>query len=408
MPINQTNKNMTIKIDPELKALIPPLAADEYKQLEANIIAEGCRDPLVVWDSTLIDGHNRHEICTRHGIKFDTVEMEFESIAHARIWMRNNQKGRRNLTPAWHIEMELGNKADLLEIGRAKQAKTLGGFKHKEISVLSQNDKTDKVTVTTIDEDEATSAPTLPTPQPVNTQKEIAKAAGVSTGQVGMAEQLKKKAPDLWEKAKAGEVSISTAYKEVKKQEKKAERAAMIEEQKQAIEQGQVELPSGVFEVIAMDPPWNYGREYDPETSRVANPYPEMTQAQLLEMNPPFAEDCVLFLWTTQAFLWDAKQLLDHWGLTYKATIVWDKEKMGMGAWLRMQCEFCIVGIKGKPAWNNTKWRDIIRESRREHSRKPDAFYQMVEDITIGRRLEFFSREQRAGWATYGNDTEKF
>jgi N6-adenosine-specific RNA methylase IME4 len=79
-----------------------------------------------------------------------------------------------------------------------------------------------------------------------------------------------------------------------------------------------------------------------------------------------------------------------------------------MGMWLRMQCEFCLVGIKGNPPWNNTKWRDIIRESRREHSRKPDGFYEMVEDITIGRRLDFFSREQRNGWEAFGNDTGKF
>ena len=102
------------------------------------------------------------------------------------------------------------------------------------------------------------------------------------------------------------------------------------------------------------------------------------------------------------------RSLLRHWGFTYKATLVWDKERIGMGAWLRMQCEFCLVGIKGKPTWNNTKHRDILREARREHSRKPEAFYEMVEDITVGRRLDFFSRQQRPGWETYGNDREKF
>lgn len=56
---------MNIKIDPEFKALIPPLDADERAQLEANIVADGCRDPLVLWCDVLLDGHNRHEICTR-------------------------------------------------------------------------------------------------------------------------------------------------------------------------------------------------------------------------------------------------------------------------------------------------------------------------------------------------------
>ena len=99
---------------------------------------------------------------------------------------------------------------------------------------------------------------------------------------------------------------------------------------------------------------------------------------------------------------------MDKWGFEYKANLVWDKEKIGMGAWLRMQCEFCLVGIKGKPIWNNTKWRDIIREPRREHSRKPEIFYTMIEEITVGRKLNFFSREEKEGWTSYGNDTEKF
>lgn len=192
---------MQITIDPEFKALIPPLAPEELAQLEKNIIKDGCRDPLVVWEGILIDGHNRYEICTRNSIEFDTVEMQFESKAHARIWMRENQRGRRNLSPAWKVELELGNKADLLEIAGESRKEKMAGNQNaaKEKTELSQNDKT-----------------VLP---PVNTQKEIAKAAGVSTGQVGMAEQVKKKDPALWEQAKSGEVSISSAYKTIKKKE---------------------------------------------------------------------------------------------------------------------------------------------------------------------------------------------
>jgi N6-adenosine-specific RNA methylase IME4 len=73
-----------------------------------------------------------------------------------------------------------------------------------------------------------------------------------------------------------------------------------------------------------------------------------------------------------------------------------------------MQCEFCLVAIKGKPTWMNTNWRDIIKEPRRQHSRKPDTFYNLVEEVTVGRRLDFFSREQRSGWASFGNDEHKF
>lgn len=380
---------MQIKIDSEFKALIPPLKADEYAQLEANILADGCRDALVVWDGVLIDGHNRYEICTKHGIEFDTVEMEFDSAAHARVWMRSNQAGRRNLPDAWRIELQLGNKADLAEIGRAKMVES-----------KLDNQNAAKNNFITNDKDEFT--PTH------NTQKEIAKAANVSTGQIAKAEIVKREAPELWEKAKSQEITIGAAYKEVKNEEKKTARAALIQNQRVAIESGKADMPEGVYEVVVIDPPWNYGREYDPDSSRVANPYPEMTQEQLIALSPPFADDCVLFLWTTHQFIWDAKELMDRWGFNYKATIVWDKERLGMGRYFRMQCEFALVGIKGKPAWENTKWRDIIREPRREHSRKPESFYEMVESITVGRRLDFFSRETRNGWKVFGNDTEKF
>ena len=225
---------------------------------------------------------------------------------------------------------------------------------------------------------------------------------------VNQASKIRLESPVSFEKVKAGEITILQAMEEIRKEEKKAQREIDIANQKKDIESGKVKLPEGLFEVVSIDPPWAYGRKYDPDGSRVANPYPEMSQEELLKLEPPFADDCVLFLWTTHAFIWDAKELCNHWGFTYKATLVWDKEKIGMGAWLRMQCEFCLVCIKGKPFWNNTTWRDVIREARREHSRKPDQFYTMVESVTAGRRLDYFSREQRQGWETFGNETTKF
>jgi hypothetical protein len=170
-----------ITIDPEFKALIPPLAPEELAQLEANIIKDGCRDPLVLWGETLIDGHNRHEICTRNSIEFETVEMQFTDRAAAMLWMIDNQNGRRNLTDGWKFELAQSKKAILAEKGRGNQG--------QRTDILSTIDK--KL-------------------EPHNTRSEIATDLGWSTGKVAMAEQVKKKAPELWEKAKASEVSIFT------------------------------------------------------------------------------------------------------------------------------------------------------------------------------------------------------
>lgn len=87
-----------LKTDEEFKHLIRPLRQREYAQLEKNIIADGCRDPIVVWNDVIIDGHNRYEICVRHNIPFDTKEMEFECREAAIAWICANQLGRRNIT----------------------------------------------------------------------------------------------------------------------------------------------------------------------------------------------------------------------------------------------------------------------------------------------------------------------
>ncbi len=88
-------------IDPEFESIIPPLAKDEFAQLEKNILSEGAiRDPLVVWDGVIIDGHNRYKIIKAHPeIKYTTQEIQFPNRFEAIYWICNNQLGRRNLTP---------------------------------------------------------------------------------------------------------------------------------------------------------------------------------------------------------------------------------------------------------------------------------------------------------------------
>lgn len=85
-------------VDTEFKELIPPLSDDEKNQLEENILREGVRDPIVVWNGIIIDGHNRYEIAQKHGLPFETVELELESREAVRQWMIMNQIGRRNLS----------------------------------------------------------------------------------------------------------------------------------------------------------------------------------------------------------------------------------------------------------------------------------------------------------------------
>lgn len=194
----------------------------------------------------------------------------------------------------------------------------------------------------------------------------------------------------------------------VQKKVRQKLREQNIEKQKEEIENNKLPEINGLYDIISIDPPWNYGRKYDPNGSRVANPYPEMSNDDIKKIKLPLNDNAVVFLWTTHKFLPIAFEILNHWELEYKATMVWDKVNIGMGNWFRMQCEFCLVGIKNKPFWNNTKFSELIKEKRREHSRKPDSFFNLINEICAGRKLEYFSREKRDGWDVFGNDVNKF
>ena len=113
-----------ITINPELQSLIPPLTAEEYAQLEANILADGCKDALVVWQErqTLLDGHHRYEICERHALQHDITELSLPDFESAKAWMIANQLGRRNLTPEqmryfrgeqYNLQKRQGKRTDL-------------------------------------------------------------------------------------------------------------------------------------------------------------------------------------------------------------------------------------------------------------------------------------------------------
>lgn len=374
----------------ELEVLIPPLTSEEFKQLERNILEEGIRDPLVTWNGILVDGHNRYRIATEYDIDYVTVEKEFADINAVKAWMINNQFGRRNLISYVRTVLALRLKEIYSEIAKENQKGGQGGILLPQ--TFGEANKKEN-----------------------ETNYKIGKIADVSSETIRKVEKIEATAsPEIKAKASAGLISINEAYKEIKKEEKKVERVELIQKQIEDIEEGLLPDLIGLFDVVSVDPPWPYEGEsknitsFDSVGRRVANPYPEMSIEQIKAIELPLMENAVVLLWTTHKFLPDAFEILKEWNLDYKATLVWNKEKIGMGSWFRMQCEFCLVGIKGKPYWENTTYRDIIIEARREHSRKPDSFFEMIEKITMGNRLEYFSREKREGWQVFGNDINKF
>ena len=383
-----------LEIKEEFKKLIPPLTSEEFKQLEQNCLAEGIREAILTWNGFIIDGHNRYEIATKWNLDYQTKSKHFKDKLDAKIWMVNNQFGRRNLQD--FVKGELIKALEELERQKGQEI-------YKEKAIFKGNQHSAPLSI--IDNEPKH-----------DTRKIVAEKLGWSTGKKAQFDVVVKKAPEeVKEKLRTGEVSINQVYQEIKKEEKKIERDKKIEEVKAKIEEENLVIEDKKYHVIAIDPPWAYEEkggfsslEYDAESNRGAVDYPTMTVEQIKKIELPEAEDCVLFLWTTHAFLRDSFEILEQWGYKYKATLVWDKVKMGIGRTVRMQVEFCLIGIKGNPIINGSSERDIITESRREHSRKPEAFYEMVERMCIGNKLDYFSRQNRINWEHYGAEQGKF
>lgn len=371
-----------LEIKEEFKKLIPALTQEEFKQLEENCLEEGIREAIITWNGYIIDGHNRYEIANKWNLDFQTKSKHFKDEEAVKEWMILNQFGRRNLSNYQRSVLAL-------------ELESLFKEKAKE-RMLSGNPSQ------TFDKGRA--------------DEKIGDVANVSHETIRKVKVIQEKAPEeIKAKLQTGEVSINQAYKEIKKEEKKEERLQKIEEVKQKIEAENIIQPNKKYHVIAIDPPWSYkekggfsSEDYNSESNRGAVDYPVMNVEQIKNIELPAADDCVLFLWTTHAFLRDSFEIMENWNFDYKATLVWDKVKMGIGRTIRMQVEFCLIGIKGNPIINGSAERDIITEPRREHSRKPEAFYEMVERMCIGNKLDYFSRNNRNNWEHYGAETNKF
>lgn len=193
-----------MKIDVEFQSLIPPLTFEEKKMLEESILNEGCRDAIVLWGDTIIDGHNRYEICAKHGIHFETVNREFESRNEVIEWIIKNQFGRRNLPLHERARLALRLKPVIAEKAKEKQAEYHG---NQYENGLSQN--------------------SAEVQKAIDTREEIAKAAGVSHDTIAKVEKIEEAAPaPVVQASRKGDISVNAAYQVTKMMQEEQEEIA--------------------------------------------------------------------------------------------------------------------------------------------------------------------------------------
>lgn len=229
---------MQIVVNEELKAYIDPLTAEEYEALERSILAEGCRDALVLWGEVLVDGHNRYAICQKHGLPFQTQQSQlFQSLEDVHLWMIDQHLGRRSVSDFQRGVLAL-RKREIVAQRRARmlaassQAAAMAGLQ----GAAEEPPWDDSAAPATV-----TSAPPSPLAiveaAALKSREDIAKAARLRSSQVVQIEKIHKQAaPEVLAAVKSGAISLSAAaaVASLPEDEQKAAASAGLGELKQA------------------------------------------------------------------------------------------------------------------------------------------------------------------------------
>ena len=203
---------------------------------------------------------------------------------------------------------------------------------------------------------------------------------------------------------------------EQKKWLKKAEKAGWsVAELRKALraarngKPGGIDAEPGTYKTIYADPPWKYGNQ----ATRAAtdNHYETLDVDDIcaleidgVHVSELAASNSHLHLWTTNAFIFEAKRVIEAWGFEYKSCFVWVKPQIGIGNYWRVSHEFMLFGIRGKLKYANRSQSSWLESPRTRHSTKPGRVREIVELVSPAPRLELFAREKHPGWTSWGNE----
>lgn len=171
------------------------------------------------------------------------------------------------------------------------------------------------------------------------------------------------------------------------------------------------------YDVIIADPPWRFRTWSETNQAKSASKHYDLMQTDDIKALPVgdlAQRDCILLLWATGAMQPQALEVMKAWGFAYKSQMIWRKTtpsgkvRMGTGYWARSMHEPVLIGAIGKPP-KFSAFPSLFDGIAREHSRKPEEFYALVDKHTAGlRRADLFARQSRPGFDAWGNEATKF
>lgn len=223
--------------------------------------------------------------------------------------------------------------------------------------------------------------------------------ANSTTQLLELARLTPEKQLEVMPKLESGEMTVNQAITQIKKAEVIANLVNIETIEAKAI--------AGVYDVIVIDPPWPMKKiERYVAPNQVEFDYPTMTIEEITNLEIPYADDCHVWLWTTHKYLPEAFEVLKAWALKYVCTFVWHKpggfQPFGLPQY---NAEFALYARRGSPAFVDFKNFNVcFNAPRGAHSEKPQEFYDLVNRVTVGRRLDMFNRRSIPGFDTWGNE----
>lgn len=337
LQVKRCESNLTIS--QEFKSLITSLSYSEFGQLTNSIKENGCISPIIVWGSqnTIVDGHNRYEICTKLNIHYDVSNLEFNSESEAKIWIIKNQFGRRNLSNYEKSILAL-KMNDIIEEEALK----------KRDSCLKQNVETDNQI-----------SDRMKVKIEINTNKTLSRIAGVSHDTIARVKKIEQCADKETKKLLLSEKkSINQVYNEIKQKE--------IKEAKEKLRKEKFEknLPS----IIETKELFN---------AIYINVYFREIERYYKRLILPAQDNCVLFIWANSNSIEIELEYVNKWGFDLQFALIWDKNDS------LHHFEILLVCLKGSYDFNICKSIPLLvyQETPIESLSRPKYYNEVIEKI---------------------------
>lgn len=392
--------------------MMPLLDADAARALAADIKANGLRVPVIVLDGQILDGRNRAAACEAAGVQVRTEPAPPGVNPWRYVWSLNAERRHLEPTQRTAIALRMTRGSDAYEA--EKKAREDAANANRSAATKAQPRNSDGTmgpnrsfaglqTTGSVPDDN-------PTPRrPVDTSRhehvQVAEIAGVSPRTAASVISVAKKAPDMFEKMLAGEMTANEAERVLKENAREQRR----QENAKLAASTPAPTTAGVrFATILIDPPWDWGDEGDVNQLGRAKPdYATMSIEQLHAL--PVGEisdvDCHIYMWITNRSAPKGFALLESWGFRYVTMLTWPKPSFGMGNYFRGQTEHIIFGVKGSQQLRRKDASTLLPTWQRGpngHSSKPGEIYEFIESCSPGPYVEMFSRVKRDGWSAWG------